>query len=65
MVEIEVFYNDEAQAKGKDDGYGAYDWPPVVGWYWWPLGTVGEGYPHGPFDTKEEATANAYEAYPR
>lgn len=34
-----------------------------VGWYWWPCfpGCLPDGDPNGPFDTEEEALADARE----
>jgi hypothetical protein len=39
------------------------DGTPKTGWFWWTCfpGCLPEGWPNGPFDTEEEALADAQE----
>jgi hypothetical protein len=58
---FEVFYRDPDTAKDGDcwrDGDGEL---LPAGWYWWACfpGCTPDSDPHGPFDTQDEAEADA------
>jgi len=55
LPNAEVFYAQEGELEAEDGEKLA------AGWYWWACfpGCVPDGTPNGPFDTEEEATADA------
>lgn len=62
LPNIEVFYLTEEQAEEAlvDSAYG---FDCEAGWYWWACmpGYMPDGDPMGPFETKQEAIADAQE----
>ena len=57
LHDIEVFWADE----GELEEWGDNDEPSPKGWYWWSCfpGCLPDGAPEGPFDSEEEALADA------
>ena len=58
LSELEASYNRHSiQETDCDSCLGLTE----AGWYWWPcfLGCLPDGEPNGPFDSEEEAIANA------
>ncbi len=45
------------------DEFESHSWTPTGGWYWWSCspGCLPDGEPSGPFETEEEALADARE----
>jgi len=63
LPDIEVFeVGKDGCAFGSDDPFLLEDGKPAEpGWYWWSCfpGCLPDGDPSGPFDTEEEALADA------
>jgi hypothetical protein len=63
---IEIFYWSEADVH-MEEMYLPEDLEPTdrVGWYWHACfpGCLPDGEPCGPFETEDEATANALDSY--
>ena len=60
LPDCEVFYR--SQHDNKLDGWTDDDGEPLPsGWYWWACfpGCLPDGEPCGPFETEEEALADA------
>lgn len=60
LPDIEVFHATGGELGRDDDGN-----PLPAGWYWWMCfpGCLPDSYPIGPFDTEEEALADARDDY--
>jgi hypothetical protein len=58
LPSLEVFYLDE-----EDLSEGEWENELSPGWYWWPCfpGCLPDGDPCGPFDSEDEALADARE----
>ncbi|MFA5752743.1 MAG: hypothetical protein WC910_06730 [Bacteroidales bacterium] len=56
LPDIEIFHNPDYYPLTDEEPY-------AVGWYWWYCtpGYMPDGEPSGPFDTEEEAIADARE----
>lgn len=60
LPDIEVFYNDETDSDCVGNG-DLEDGPLPTGWYWWSCfpGCLPDSEPFGPFETEDEALADA------
>lgn len=60
LPDVEVFYADagDLEWEGQEE-------PSEAGWYWWTClpGCMPDSDPFGPFETEEEALADARESY--
>ena len=62
LPDVEVFYADEGELQSCDC---CPDEPSQVGWYWWACfpGCLPDGEPNGPFESEEDALADARDSY--
>jgi hypothetical protein len=62
LPNVKTFY---AEAGEWMAGEGFDEGPNEAGWYWWPCfpGCLPDGEANGPFDTEEEAIADAQDVY--
>jgi hypothetical protein len=58
---FEVFYHDGIPVADGDCWSDSDGNPMPAGWYWWACfpGCMPDGEPNGPFDTEEQAEADA------
>ena len=61
LPNIQVFYMDDDQALEMAEFGTAYGMDAEAGWYWWSCfpGCMPDGDPMGPFETENEAIADA------
>ena len=60
LPDVEVFYQDVSDPDCVGNG-DQEDGPLATGWYWWPCfpGCLPDSDPIGPFDSEDEALADA------